>query len=68
MSELVWRTAADALAEHASKRLLLMYPTRAILKEIAEFRDIDALFEFASRAREIKAITPVLPPGVREMG
>jgi 8-oxo-dGTP pyrophosphatase MutT (NUDIX family) len=64
MSELVWRTAADALTEHASGRLLLMFPTRTILKEIAEFRDIDALFEFASRPREIKAITPVLPPGV----
>jgi 8-oxo-dGTP pyrophosphatase MutT (NUDIX family) len=64
MSELVWRTAAEALAEHASGRLLLMFPTRSILKEIAEFRDIDALFEFARRPREIKAITPVLPPGV----
>lgn len=68
MSELVWRTAAEALAEHASGRLLLMFPTRAILKEIADFRDIDALFEFAGRPREIKAITPVLPPGVRETG
>lgn len=68
MSELVWRTAADALAEHASRRLLLMFPTRAILKEIAEFSDIDALFEFASRPREIKAITPVLPPGFKESG
>ena len=65
MSELVWRTAAEALAEHASGRLLLMFPTRTILKEIAEFRDIDALFEFASRPREIKAITPVLPPGAQ---
>ena len=68
MSELLWRTAAEALAEHASGRLLLMFPTRAILKEIAEFRDIDALFEFAGGPREIKAITPVLPPGVRETG
>jgi 8-oxo-dGTP pyrophosphatase MutT (NUDIX family) len=68
MSELVWRTAAEALAEHASGRLLLMFPTRAILKEIADFQDIDALFEFAGRPREIKAITPVLPPGVRETG
>jgi 8-oxo-dGTP pyrophosphatase MutT (NUDIX family) len=68
MSELVWRTAAEALAEHASGRLLLMFPTRAILKEIAEFRDIDELLDFSSRPREIKAITPVLPPGVRETG
>ena len=68
MAELLWRTAAEALAEHAGGRLLLMFPTRAILKEIAEFRDIDALFEFAGRPREIKPITPVLPPGAREMG
>jgi 8-oxo-dGTP pyrophosphatase MutT (NUDIX family) len=68
MSELVWRTAADALAEHASGRLLLMFPTRTILKQIAEFGDIDALFEFAGRPREIKAITPVLPPGFKETG
>jgi 8-oxo-dGTP pyrophosphatase MutT (NUDIX family) len=65
MSELVWRTAAEALAEHASGGLLLMFPTRSILKEIAEFRDIDALFEFASLPRVITPITPVLPPGVQ---
>jgi 8-oxo-dGTP pyrophosphatase MutT (NUDIX family) len=65
MSELVWHTAAEALAEYASERLLLMFPTRAILKDIAEFRDIDALFEFASRPRTIRAITPVLPHGVQ---
>jgi 8-oxo-dGTP pyrophosphatase MutT (NUDIX family) len=65
MSELVWRTAAEALAEYASGRLLLMFPTRAILKEIAEFRDIDALLEFASRPRVIAPITPVLPPGAQ---
>jgi 8-oxo-dGTP pyrophosphatase MutT (NUDIX family) len=62
MSELVWHTAADALAEHAGGRLLLMFPTRAILTQIAEFQDIDALFEFASRPRVIAPITPVLPP------
>jgi 8-oxo-dGTP pyrophosphatase MutT (NUDIX family) len=65
MSELVWYTAAEALAEYTRGRLLLMFPTRSILKEIAEFRDIDALFEFASRPRTITAITPVLPRGVQ---
>jgi 8-oxo-dGTP pyrophosphatase MutT (NUDIX family) len=64
MSQLVWRTAAEALAEHASKKLLLMYPTRAILKEIAAMRGIDELFDFASRPRKIAPITPVLPAGV----
>jgi 8-oxo-dGTP pyrophosphatase MutT (NUDIX family) len=65
MSELVWRTAAEALSEHASGSLLLMFPTRAILKEIAGLRDMNELLDFASRPRRIDAITPVLPPGVR---
>jgi 8-oxo-dGTP pyrophosphatase MutT (NUDIX family) len=65
MSEMVWRTAAEALAEHAGKKLLLMYPTRAILTEIAAMDGIDELFDFASRPRKIAPITPVLPPGVR---
>ena len=65
MSELVWRTAAEALSEHANKQLLLMYPTRAILKEIAAMRGIDELFDFAGRPRIIAPITPVLPPGGR---
>jgi 8-oxo-dGTP pyrophosphatase MutT (NUDIX family) len=64
MSQLVWRTAAEALAQHASKQLLLMYPTRTILKEIAALRGIDELFDFASRPRKIAPITPVMPPGI----
>jgi 8-oxo-dGTP pyrophosphatase MutT (NUDIX family) len=68
MSQLVWRTAAEALAEHESKKLLLMYPTRAILKEIAAMHGIEALFNFASRPRKIAPITPVLPPGIRVDG
>jgi 8-oxo-dGTP pyrophosphatase MutT (NUDIX family) len=64
MSQLVWRTAAEALAEHAAKKLLLMYPTRSILKEIAAMRGIDELFDFASRSRKIVPITPILPPGI----
>lgn len=68
MSELVWRTAAEALAEHASKKLLLMYPTRSILKEIASMRSIDQLFDFARQPRKIAPITPVLPKGVRADG
>jgi hypothetical protein len=68
MSQLAWRTAAEALAEHASKQLLLMYPTRSILKEIAAMRGIDELFDFASRPRKIAPITPVMPAGVRADG
>ena len=65
MSQLVWRTAAEALAEHAGKKLLLMYPTRAILEEIAALRSIDELFDYACRPRRILPITPVFPPGFR---
>jgi 8-oxo-dGTP pyrophosphatase MutT (NUDIX family) len=68
MSELVWRTAAEALSEHASKKLLLMYPTRAILKGIAALSGIDELFDFAGRPRVITPITPVLPPGAHADG
>ena len=68
MSQLVWRTADEALAEHERKKLLLMYPTRAILKEIAALRGIDELFNFASRPRKIAPITPVFPPGIRVDG
>jgi len=68
MSQLVWRTADEALAEHESKKLLLMYPTRAILKEIAALRGIGELFNFASRPRKIAPITPVFPPGIRVDG
>jgi 8-oxo-dGTP pyrophosphatase MutT (NUDIX family) len=64
MSQLIWRTAAEALAEHADKKLLLMYPTRAILREIAAMRGIDELFDFAGRPRKISPITPVMPPGI----
>jgi 8-oxo-dGTP pyrophosphatase MutT (NUDIX family) len=65
MSELVWRTAQQALAEHASGKLLLRYPTRTILQEIAAMRGVDELFDLASRPRKIAPITPVVPPGVR---
>jgi 8-oxo-dGTP pyrophosphatase MutT (NUDIX family) len=68
MAQLVWRTAAEALAEHAGKKLLLMYPTRAILKEIAAMRGFDELFDFAGRPRKIAPITPVMPPGVHADG
>ena len=68
MAQLVWRTAAEALEEHANKKLLLMYPTRTILKEIAALSGIDELFDFARRPRTIAPITPDLPPGIRADG
>jgi 8-oxo-dGTP pyrophosphatase MutT (NUDIX family) len=62
MSELVWITAEDALAQRASGRLMLMFPTRTLLRELAGFDDIDALFSFARRPRKITPYTPVVPP------
>ena len=63
MSELLWITAEQALAQHAAKRLMLMFPTRTLLGEIAQFDAVDALFEFARRPRKIMPYTPVVPPG-----
>jgi 8-oxo-dGTP pyrophosphatase MutT (NUDIX family) len=68
MSELIWCTAGEALSEHQSKNLLLMYPTRAILKDIAAMHGIDELFDFACRPRKIVPITPVMPEGLRADG
>jgi 8-oxo-dGTP pyrophosphatase MutT (NUDIX family) len=62
MSELIWITAADALAQHASGRLMLMFPTRTLLREMAKFDDIGALFSFARQPRKIMPYTPVVPP------
>lgn len=62
MSELVWLSAQQALAQHKSGRLMLMFPTRTLLDEIANFDDIDALFAFARRPRIILPYTPQVPP------
>jgi 8-oxo-dGTP pyrophosphatase MutT (NUDIX family) len=64
MSELVWRTAEAALKDHVNGRLLLRYPTRVLLQDIAEMRDVDALFDFVRTPRTILPITPDLPPDV----
>jgi 8-oxo-dGTP pyrophosphatase MutT (NUDIX family) len=61
MSDLVWRTPAEALAEHSGGALLLMHATRSILGEIARFEHIDALFAFAHTSRKILAIMPGSP-------
>jgi 8-oxo-dGTP pyrophosphatase MutT (NUDIX family) len=58
MSDLVWRSAAEALAEHSSGKLLLMHATRTILGEIARFDHIDALFAFAQSGRRILPTMP----------
>ena len=60
MSELIWRAPREALRDHAAGRLLLMRATLATLEEIANFRDTDALFEFARQPRRIAVTLPVL--------
>jgi len=63
MSELVWRTAAAALDEGAAGKLRLVYATREMLKQIADFARMETLLEYASQPREITTVMPVLPPG-----
>jgi 8-oxo-dGTP pyrophosphatase MutT (NUDIX family) len=58
MSDLIWRSAAEALAGHSSGELLLMQATRTILGEIARFDHIDALFAFAQSGRKILPTAP----------
>jgi 8-oxo-dGTP pyrophosphatase MutT (NUDIX family) len=61
MSELVWRTAADALGDQAQGRLMLMLPTRTVIQEIAQFEHIDSLLKSARQRSGISPITPDLP-------
>jgi 8-oxo-dGTP pyrophosphatase MutT (NUDIX family) len=58
MSDLIWRSAAEALAGHSSGELMLMQATRTILGEIARFDHIDALFAFAQSGRKILPTAP----------
>ena len=58
MSDLVWRSAAEALAGHSNGEILLMRATRSILGEIARFDHIDALFAFAQSGRKILPTAP----------
>ena len=58
MSDLVWRTAAEALAEYSRGELLLRQATRSILAEIARFDRLDALFAFAHTPRKIPTVMP----------
>jgi 8-oxo-dGTP pyrophosphatase MutT (NUDIX family) len=58
MSDLVWRSAAEALAGHASGEILLRRATRTILGEIARFEHMDALFGFAKSGRKIVTTAP----------
>jgi 8-oxo-dGTP pyrophosphatase MutT (NUDIX family) len=62
MSELVWRSAAAALDEYEAGKLRLVFATREMLKQIADFARIDSLLEYARQPREITTVVPVFPP------
>jgi 8-oxo-dGTP pyrophosphatase MutT (NUDIX family) len=62
MSELVWRSAAAALDECAAGTLRLVFATREMLKQIADFARLDSLLEYARQPREITTVVPVFPP------
>jgi 8-oxo-dGTP pyrophosphatase MutT (NUDIX family) len=61
MSHFVWRTAAEALSEHADGKLLLMLPTHTVISEIAGYDDVDALLNAAARRTGIAPYSPDLP-------
>jgi hypothetical protein len=63
MSALVWRTAAAALQEGAAGKLQLVYATREMLTQMADFESVDSLLGYARQPREITTVVPVLPPG-----
>ena len=63
MSELIWRTPLAALQEYAKGELLLMQATRSTLAQLAEFPDLDTLFEHVRRPRKITATLPVMGTG-----
>jgi 8-oxo-dGTP pyrophosphatase MutT (NUDIX family) len=61
MSELIWRTAADAIELANDGQIMLMNATRENLKEIASFAHVDTLLEYASQPREITTVLPTFP-------
>ncbi len=61
MSALIWRTAAEALDQGDRGEITLVYATREMLKEIADFAHVHTLLEYASQPREITTVLPTFP-------
>ena len=61
MSDMIWLSAPEALAQHAAGELKLLLPTRALLGQIAPFDTIDSLFEFARKPRKIPPVMLTSP-------
>jgi 8-oxo-dGTP pyrophosphatase MutT (NUDIX family) len=61
MSALIWRTAAAALEQGVAGHITLMHATREMLKEIAAFRYVDTLLEYARQPRDITTVLPTFP-------
>lgn len=61
MSALIWRTAAAALDQGNSGHITLVHATREMLKEIAAFRYVDTLLEYARQPRDITTVLPTFP-------
>jgi 8-oxo-dGTP pyrophosphatase MutT (NUDIX family) len=61
MSALIWRTAAEALEQGNDGRITLVHATREMLKEIAAFRHVDTLLEYAGQPRDITTVLPTFP-------
>ena len=52
-----WTTPADALAEGAADRILLVFPTIKHLEQLGSFASADTLLEHA-RGREVRPVEP----------
>jgi 8-oxo-dGTP pyrophosphatase MutT (NUDIX family) len=61
MSALIWRTAAAALDQGDNGDITLVYATREMLKEIANFARVDSLLEYARQPRDITTVLPTFP-------
>ena len=61
MSQLIWRTAAQALEEGHAGNITLVHATREMLKEIADFAHVQTLLEYARQPRDITTVLPTFP-------
>jgi 8-oxo-dGTP pyrophosphatase MutT (NUDIX family) len=55
MTEFVWRTPTQALADNAAGRLRILEPTATMVAELACFASLDTLFDWVEQERVITA-------------
>ena len=58
MSDLCWRTPAQALKDAADGKILLFRATKTILEEVSQFQTLAALLAYAQGPRTIHSVMP----------